>query len=255
VAQTTQGRKHGAVPLIVGAGNGRANDPRIRLLGVKTYKGAIYDALAEMIAELEMPPGSRLVEAELVTRFNVSKTPIREAFLQLEANGLIQLEPYIGARVTWMSVDDWVELLFIFDALEQPALALVAERITEAEIRSVKRVIAKLRRLRAAHDSRGYAAALWEMHRRLFAPTHYPRLLRMIVSEGRSVGRRYQVVFVHTFEDTWDLELETIAARVDALARRDPVAAANAVAEGHAELIRLARAHATDPRITGYLRP
>ena len=51
-----------------------------------------------MIAELELPPGSRLVEADLVARFNVSKTPIREAFLQLESNGLIELEPYVGAR-------------------------------------------------------------------------------------------------------------------------------------------------------------
>ena len=82
------------------------NDPRIRLPGVKTYKGAIYDALVEMIAELGLPPGTRLVEADLVSRFNVSKTPIREAFLQLEGNGLIELEPYVGARVSWLSVDD-----------------------------------------------------------------------------------------------------------------------------------------------------
>ena len=113
------------------------NDPRIRLPGVKTYKGAIYDALVEMIAELELPPGTRLVEADLVSRFNVSKTPIREAFLQLEGNGLIELEPYVGARVSWLSVDDWEELQFIFDALEQPALAIVAERITAPEIRVV----------------------------------------------------------------------------------------------------------------------
>ena len=51
-------------------------------------------------------------------------------FLQLEGNGLIELEPYVGARVSWLSVDDWEELQFIFDALEQPALAIVAERIT-----------------------------------------------------------------------------------------------------------------------------
>ena len=75
-----------------------------------------------MIAELELPPGTRLVEADLVSRFNVSKTPIREALQQLEGNGLIELEPYVGARVSWLSVDDWEELEFIFDALEQPAL-------------------------------------------------------------------------------------------------------------------------------------
>ena len=73
-----------AATIPVGPRSPVTNDPRIRLPGVKTYKGAIYDALVEMIAELELPPGSRLVEADLVSRFNVSKTPIREAFLQLE---------------------------------------------------------------------------------------------------------------------------------------------------------------------------
>jgi len=221
---------------------------------VKTYKGAIYDALVEMIAELELPPGSRLVEADLVSRFNVSKTPIREAFLQLESNGLIELEPYVGARVSWLSIDDWEELLFIFDALERPALGIVAERITPAEIRVVRRLIARLHRLREAQDSRGFATTLWEMHQRLFAPTHYPRLLRMIVSEGRTMGRRYQIVLVHGFDDAWDQELETIEARVEAIAARDPDAAATAVAQGHAELVRLARERSDDPRIAPYFK-
>ena len=243
-----------AATIPVGPRSPATNDPRIRLPGVKTYKGAIYDALVEMIAELELPPGSRLVEADLVSRFNVSKTPIREAFLQLESNGLIELEPYVGARVSWLSVDDWAELQFIFDALEQPALKIVAERITPTEIRVVRRLIARLHRLRAAHDSRGYASTLWEMHQRLFLPTHYPRLLRMIVSEGRTMGRRYQIVLVHSFEDAWDLELETIEARAEALARRDPVAAAEAVTTGHAELIRLARERSSDPRIADYFK-
>ena len=49
--------------------------PRQIELGLRTYKGAIYDALSSMIAELELPPGARLVEADLVARFSVSKTP------------------------------------------------------------------------------------------------------------------------------------------------------------------------------------
>ena len=69
------------------------------------------------------------------------------------------------------------------------------------------------------------------------------------------MGRRYQIVLIHSFEDSWDLELETIEARAEALARRDPVAAASAVAAGHAELIRLARERVADPRIAGYFRP
>ena len=201
-------------------------------LGLKTYKGAVFDALSTMIAELELKPGERLVEADLAARFNVSKTPIREAFLLLEADGLVELAPYIGARVTWLSIASWEEQLFIFDALEQPALPRVAERISAAEIAKARRQVARLRRHRRESDSLRYKQTMWEIHRTLFASTGFPRLLQMILDEGRSNGRRYQRVFIHQFADSWDIELEAIAGRVEGIARRDPEAAADIVADG-----------------------
>ena len=227
--------------------------PRQIELGLRTYKGAIYDALSSMIAELELPPGTRLVESDLVARFNVSKTPIREAFLLLEADGLVELAPYIGARVTWMSIDAWEEMLFIFDALEQPALARVAERISAAEIKSIQRLTTKFRRFRAERNSTAYARTMWEIHHRLLAATGYPRLERMLLNEGRRIGRRYQRVFVHTFDDAWDLEMATVLGRLDGIARRDPVGATEVVTTGHGRLIAMTREHADDPRIAPYL--
>jgi DNA-binding GntR family transcriptional regulator len=227
--------------------------PRQIELGLRTYKGAIYDALASMIAELELPPGTRLVEADLVARFNVSKTPIREAFLLLQSDGLVELAPYIGARVTWMSIDAWEEMLFIFDALEQPALARVSERISAAEIKSIQRLTTRFRRYRAEGNSAAYAKTMWEIHHRLLAPTGYPRLSSMLLNEGRRIGRRYQRVFIHTFDDAWDLEMQTVLGRLDGIARRDPAAAAEVVAAGHGRLIAMTREHADDPRIAPYL--
>jgi hypothetical protein len=77
----------------------------------------------------------------------------------------------------------------------------------------------------------------------------------MIFSEGRTMRRGYQIVFVHSFEDAWDLELETIEARVEAIARHDPEAAASAVSSGRAELSPPGRERSGDPRIAAYLRP
>ena len=112
---------------------GRAVEERPISLGLRTYKAAIYDTLTRMISELELLPGTRLVEADLAERFQMSKTPIREALLLLEADGLVKLEPYQGATVTWLSLDEYEELLFIQDALEQPSLARVAERMLRRE--------------------------------------------------------------------------------------------------------------------------
>jgi DNA-binding GntR family transcriptional regulator len=222
-------------------------------LGLKTYKGAVYDVLSTMIAELELRPGERLVEAELAARFQVSKTPIREAFLLLEADGLVELSPYVGARVTWMSVDNWEEQLFIFDALEQPALPRVAERITRTELTHARRLVTRMRRYRADRDGHRYRVTLWEVHRTLFASTGFPRLLQMILDAGRSNARRYQRVFIHQFDDAWDIELELIAGRVEGIARHEPAAAAEIVAEGHRRLIELARMRTDDPRVAPFL--
>jgi DNA-binding GntR family transcriptional regulator len=222
-------------------------------LGVRTYKGAIYDALSSMIAELELPPGARLVEADLVQRFNVSKTPIREAFLLLEGDGLVELVPYVGARVTWMSLDTWEESQFIFDALEQPALARISERITPRDIKALHRLSSRLRKLRRERNSAAYAKTMWEIHQRLFAPTGYPRLLSLLLNEGRRIGRRYQRAFIHEFDDLWDLEMEVVLGRLDGVVRGDPAGAAALVAEGHGRLLALLRARADDPRIAPYL--
>src|SRR6476659_1564524 len=51
-----------------------------------TYKRAVYDRLREMLESFELPPGERLVEADLATRLGVSKTPIREAITLLESD-------------------------------------------------------------------------------------------------------------------------------------------------------------------------
>ena len=92
-------------------------------LNLRTYREAVYETLRGWIGELELPPGSRLVEADLAMQFEVSKTPVREALLLLEADGLVKLEPYQGATVTWLSLDEYEELLYMQDALELPALA------------------------------------------------------------------------------------------------------------------------------------
>src|SRR5262245_28925844 len=89
-------RPPGSVIRHVGASSdGRAMVRRARRaeedrLQPQTYKALVHERLERMVLELEFPPGTRLVEAELAERFGVSKTPIREAFLMLQAEGLVE---------------------------------------------------------------------------------------------------------------------------------------------------------------------
>ena len=66
----------------------------------------VRDLLEEAILEGELKPGERLRAEALAQRFGTSRTPIREALLQLEGQGLVEVEPNRGAVVRAFDRDD-----------------------------------------------------------------------------------------------------------------------------------------------------
>ena len=222
----------------------------------QTYKMAIYEVLYELIQNLEISPGERLVEADLATRFGVSKTPIREALLILESEGLVTTVPHAGATVTWLSLEDYEQRLFVLDALEQPALRLVLERITREELDSCSRLLDAIRQAYAARDEDGYTSRVIQLHSELFGAPRYPLLRGMIDAVQQSL-RRYTRAFVHRFEDTWRRELEIVTERLEHLRAGNVEGAAEAVRRGHADLLAAARRRIEggEPDVLRYLPP
>jgi DNA-binding GntR family transcriptional regulator len=91
-----------------------------------------------------------LVEKNLPSRLTISKTPIREAIASLEGDGSVDFAPYRGATVRWLSTDEMSEQRFLVDGIELPALGLVVERITQAELANLAKVLQQMKRARAA---------------------------------------------------------------------------------------------------------
>ncbi len=185
----------------------------------------------------------------------MSKTPVREALLQLEADGLVKLEPYQGATVTWLSIDEYEELMFIQDALEVPALTRVVERATASEFAMLERLLGKMRGYRDDHDSRGFFEQSAVMHERMFAIARLPRLVHVVMGLVLHPTRRYERVFMHQFDDAWDIEMGIIAGRMEGVAARDAAAAAERVQAGRSAMLELVRGRLEDPRIAPYLAP
>ena len=216
---------------------------RIEPLGTaarRTYKTAIYETLHELIQETTLPPGERLVEADLAARFGVSKTPIREALLLLEKEHLVQLVPHVGATVTALSLGDYEQQIFLQDALEQPALPLIVERITPVELEVLARLMAEIQEAHDLGDAPTYHRHVRRMHRELFATARYPRLLDLIGQVMQSI-RRYHPIFVRPFQENWDRELDIILQRFAHVRAGDAAGAAAAVQRGHVEMLAFAR--------------
>lgn len=236
----------------------QARAPRRRpeiTLDLRTRQLAVYDSLTVMIGELELEPGARLVEAELAARFGVSKTPIREAILLLTADGLVRLEQHRGATVTWLSLDEYGELLYIQDALEQPVLLDIAKRLTPRDADEFRRLLERLERARTEHDSRGFFEESAKVHQRLMEAAGFLRVARLVTLLQVNQARRYERAFVHQFDDAWDVELGILRARIEGVLAGDAEAAAASVRAGRQVLIGLIRGRLDDPRVARYLAP
>jgi DNA-binding GntR family transcriptional regulator len=230
-------------------------DATVNFLHVPTHKQAAYETLRDMIVELDLPPGLRLVEMELARRLRVSKTPIREALALLEIDGLIEFAPYRGASVSWLSVVEMEEQGFLVDTLEVPALPRVVARITDDELVAAGRVVRQLQQARKSRNGRRYRRLTSEYHRVLFAPTGYPRLVRFIETLVFPAGLRYDRVFCDNFPPIWDEHLKLLVARFEAIKARDAAAAAAAVQSHRVQLGKLCRSHLSDPVVRPYFAP
>ena len=224
-------------------------------LSVSTYKRAAYEAIRDMIVELEIPPGTRLVENDLAARLNVSKTPIREAMALLEADGLVGIAPYRGATVRWLSTSEMEEQRFLIDAIELPAFPLVIERIDKGTLTELAKVVRQMKRARAKNDGRSFRRLTAGTHEMLFRPVGYPRLDRFVSILIGPAGLRYDRVFVDNFPDTFDLMLDLAVGRFEHIRDGDAAGAADLVRRHRDAIGELNRSRLDHELVAPYFQP
>jgi DNA-binding FadR family transcriptional regulator len=98
----------------------------------KPLHETVLERLRDMIVEAELASGERLHDANLARILQVSRTPIREATKLLAAEGLVDLLPGRGARVSELSIEDILDLFETIAGIERHACELAAERMSEA---------------------------------------------------------------------------------------------------------------------------
>ncbi len=98
----------------------------------------VREHVEEQIASGELTPGDTIDEKSLSARFDVSRTPAREAILQLAAAGLVRLAPRHGAVVAGVSPTRVIGMLETLTALEAEAASLAARRMSTAELEQLE---------------------------------------------------------------------------------------------------------------------
>jgi DNA-binding GntR family transcriptional regulator len=124
----------------------------------------IYRALRERILSNEIVSGTRLVLRQLANAYETSDIPVREALRMLERDGLVEMVPYRGARVTTLTTREIEETYFIRGHLESIATGLAAERITDAELDALDVLMERMREAVRAQDGPGFSDLNREFH-------------------------------------------------------------------------------------------
>lgn len=121
----------------------------------------IVDALRARILSGELAAGQRLVEGRLSEEFGVSRMPVREALRLLSSEGIVTLEPRIGASVTKFSPQQIREMVEVRATLEGLNAKLAAQRHDPGQIAALQRILADGMTL----DDQGDPALLIEKNR------------------------------------------------------------------------------------------
>jgi DNA-binding GntR family transcriptional regulator len=133
---------------------------KIENTDLRPIREIVLERLRKAIIEGRLEPGDRLVETTIADNMGVSRTPVREAFRQLEIEGLAENLPRKGTIVKGISKKDILEIYEIREMLEGLGARLACSHISLSQIDELKEKILKMEELIDSQDSTGY----WNLH-------------------------------------------------------------------------------------------
>jgi DNA-binding GntR family transcriptional regulator len=139
-----------------------------------SVRAQVYALAQEEIVALEFKPGQPLSEKELSLRYGVSRTPVREALLQLSDESLVEIYPQAGTFVSRISVHGVTEAQFIREALECAALRRAVGRLSAADIQRLEKNLERQQDAHAAHDVDTFYALDEAFHQSLVEHSGFP---------------------------------------------------------------------------------
>jgi DNA-binding GntR family transcriptional regulator len=178
-------------------------------------RAAVYRRVVRLMTSGELEPGQTLTEAGLSKTLGVSRTPVREALLQLEAEGVLQSTPAKGFTVRKLSITEAAELFPILATLESLAVRIAAKKVNLRELREIDA------ELTLAEDP----VTRWRMdttfHEKLIEGCPNASL-RALITRLRVTLSRYEIEFMRRAGQQWQhVAGSRHAAILDALAHHD----------------------------------
>ena len=195
-----------------------------------TLHANLVERIRELVIEGDLEPGAKVPERILCERFNVSRTPLREALKTLASEGWLEILPHKGARVTRLSEEDVDQMFPIMGALEALSGELACANLSEEQFAEIRALHYQM----VLHYTRRELAPYFQInqliHEKILAAAANPLLMQMYQTlSGRIRRARY---VANMSDDRWAQAIEEHEKMLSALASRDGQSLAN-VLRGH----------------------
>ena len=168
----------------------------IKLDDKRTLSEKVYDRLKELIMDRELERGTKITETSIAKMFDVSPTPVREAFRRLASDGLIEVASWKGVIVKGIEQKDLLEIYECREALEGMVGKLAVRNITEEDIEILEGI---LERCNDAETPEILIELNTEFHNELLRIARNERLskllneLMVVILYDRDISGRYSV--------------------------------------------------------------
>ena len=158
-------------------------------------RDVVFNTLREAILKGDLKPGERLMELLLAAKLGVSRTPIREAIGMLEQEGLAVTMPRKGAEGAKMTLKDMADVLEIREALDELAVRIACEKITDEQLRRLADVKDAFETSTKTGDVKKIAESDVSFHDVIYEATDNPKLVTLL-NNLREQIYRYRVEYV-----------------------------------------------------------
>jgi len=132
-----------------------------------TSAAEAYTKIRDMIVTLRLPPGTTVKEGALQRELGIGRTPIREALGRLAQEGMVHIFPRRAIVVAKLGVPEVRQIFEMRLVLEAASARFAAERVSDEELRDLRRLAAELEESRQQIDPRGFLVADQALHRRI----------------------------------------------------------------------------------------
>lgn len=149
----------------------------------------VFERLREMIISLTLPPGTPLSRNELAERFGLSSTPIRDALMRLDAEGLVEVFPQYATVVSRIDVRLAQQAHFLRQSLELEIVRLLATDCPAGFIADIKHTISRQQEFAKTGDFARFSAADEDFHRQFFVAADKAKLWDLVKSRSGHIDR------------------------------------------------------------------